>query len=238
MSRDLELEISYKVSNGKIVKRIVNVEWITRYRNRWLSGHKWAFSHCQWVVGIDLLIKCRKDCAQGPEAPFASGLSTVYGWHMGDKSQRFALSGLSDSTFSMLMSTCDLNMADWKIYGVYQCSVLSREHVQMDRLMGADWHKLNQQMHQGSLLLSTQQQAACYDPYDFSLLSWLPIAIRWMLMIQPWLMNSPEFCSDWGYILCWLMGWLIAQPCWLMSRSLAYTVVLCLADIPAYVALT
>ena len=58
-------------------------------------------------TGSTLSIKCRKDCARGSEAPFAFGLSTVYGWHAGDKSQRFALSGSSDSAFSVLMSTCD-----------------------------------------------------------------------------------------------------------------------------------
>jgi hypothetical protein len=56
-------------------------------------------------AGNTFSIKCRKDCARGSAAPFAFGLSTVYGWHAGDMSHRFALSDSSASASSVAMST-------------------------------------------------------------------------------------------------------------------------------------
>lgn len=47
---------------------------------------------CVDSSGRTLSIRCKKECARGSAAPLANGLSTVYGWHDGDRSQRFAFS--------------------------------------------------------------------------------------------------------------------------------------------------
>lgn len=47
-----------------------------------------------------------KDFARGSSAPFARGLSTVYGWHDGDSSHRWACSWASSAAVRDDMSTC------------------------------------------------------------------------------------------------------------------------------------
>lgn len=49
-------------------------------------------------------MRCKKDCARGSAAPLANGLSTVYGWHDGDRSHRSASSGERSAAVSVVIS--------------------------------------------------------------------------------------------------------------------------------------
>ena len=58
--------------------------------------------------GKMLSMRCKKDCARGSAAPLANGLSTVYGWHDGDRSHKFAFSREMSAAVRVAISVCSV----------------------------------------------------------------------------------------------------------------------------------
>ncbi len=68
---------------------------------------------CAGVIsGRMVCTRCKNDLARGSPAPLAFGLSTVYGWHAGERSHRSAPKSPISAAARVDISTCKQNQSE------------------------------------------------------------------------------------------------------------------------------